>query len=212
MKQIAIMQDPSPPRRRAVQARSRATVERILEAAASLVAERGGDGATMTEIAQRAGVVIGSLYQYFPDKAGVMAALFERHSSGVREMLTEAMAGTSSLEDLSSRMETLAERYFAQHRDDPMFRGLWAVVQTDPALQALDVADTLTNADILFQAARPLYRGVDEDRLMAACTLGLQLSVAAARFALAIPAPLGAHAARTYSDMMRGAFLALEDG
>src|SRR5579859_6999482 len=120
MKEIAIMQDPAPPRRRAVQARSRATVERILEAAASLVAERGGDGATMTEIAQRAGVVIGSLYQYFPDKAGVMAALFERHGADVREMLIEAMAGTTSVEDLASRMEALAERYFAQHRDDPM--------------------------------------------------------------------------------------------
>ena len=207
-----MMSNSAPPRRRAVQARSRATVERILEAAASLVAERGGDAATMTEIAQRAGVVIGSLYQYFPDKAGVMAALFERHGAGVREMLIAAMAGTTSVDELASRMEALAERYFAQHRDDPMFRGLWAVVQTDPALQALDVADTLTNAQILFQAARPLFRRVDEDRLMAACALGLQLSVAAARFALAIPAPLGAHAARTYSDMMRGAFLALEEG
>jgi AcrR family transcriptional regulator len=201
-----------PPRRRAVQARSRATVERILESAASLIAERGAEAATMTEIAQRAGVVIGSLYQYFPDKAGVMAALFERHSAGVHAQLLEAVAGIESVDDMAARIDDLSVWYFALHRDDPLVRGLWGAVQTDPALQALDVADSLRNAEALFRLGRPLYRKVDDARLMAACALTMQLAVSAARFALAIPEPLSALSASVFSDMVRKAFLGLEEG
>ena len=204
--------NPAPPRRRAVQARSRATVERILESAAELIAERGPDAATMTEIAQRAGVVIGSLYQYFPDKAGVMAALFERHSAGVRVMLLDAVEGIQDLDVLTARVNDLAERYFALHRDDALVRGIWTAVQTDPALQALDVADSLSNAEALFRIARPLFRDVDDDRLMATCALIMQLSVSAARFALAIPEPLSALSASVFSDMVRNAFIGLEKG
>ena len=206
------MDSSSTPRRRAVQARSRATVERILDSATSLIAECGAEAATMTEIAQRAGVVIGSLYQYFPDKAGVMAALFERHSVGVREMLLGAVAGIDSLDAMADRIDALSEQYFALHRDDPVVRGLWAAIQTDPALQALDVADSLANAEALFRTARPLYRQVDDDRLMATCALTMQLAVSAARFALAIPEPLSALSAGVFSEMVRQAFLALETG
>lgn len=200
----------APPRRRAVQARSRATVERILASAAALIAERGAEAVTMTEIAQRAEVVIGSLYQYFPDRAGVMAALFERHNAGVRQMLLDGVAGVGGLDDLTARIEALTARYFALHREDPLFRGLWAVVQTDPMLQALDVEDSLRNARLLFDAARPLYAAVDEDRLMTTCALVMQLVLSAARFALAIPEPLSGLSAGVFSVMVRSAFEALE--
>lgn len=200
-----------PVRRRAVQARSRATVERILASAAALIGEVGPDAVTMTAIAQRADVVIGSLYQYFPDKAGVMAALFERHNAEVRAMLMAEIARIEGLDDLTGRIEALVERYFALHREDPVFRGIWAAVQTDPALQALDVADSLTNASILYAAARPFYGAVDETRLMATCALCMQLSLHAARFALAIPEPLSAMSGSVFSTMVRDAFLALRD-
>lgn len=202
----------APPRRRAVQARSRATVERILASALSLIAERGPEAVTMTEIASRAQVVIGSLYQYFPDKAGVMAALIEQHNAGVREMLEAAVAGAASLDDLAARTDGLVARYFALNRDDPVFHGMWAAMRTDPMLQALDVEDSLRNGRVLFRAARPLYRKVDEDRLMATCALGMHLALTAARFALAIPAPLGAFTPGIYSAMVRAAFLGLEEG
>jgi AcrR family transcriptional regulator len=51
-------------------------VKVILKAAANLIVERGYDGVTMTGIAQRARTSAGSLYQYYPDKAAVMQALF----------------------------------------------------------------------------------------------------------------------------------------
>jgi hypothetical protein len=130
----------------------------------------------------------------------------------VHAQLLEAVAGIESVDDMAARIDDLSVWYFALHRDDPLVRGLWGAVQTDPALQALDVADSLRNAEALFRLGRPLYRKVDDARLMAACALTMQLAVSAARFALAIPEPLSALSASVFSDMVRKAFLGLEEG
>lgn len=61
------------------QERSRRTVESVLEAAAQVFAQRGYANTTTNHIAARAGVSIGSLYQYFPSKDAVLLALAERH-------------------------------------------------------------------------------------------------------------------------------------
>ena len=66
------------PRKQARQARARATQEAIIEAAARILEAQGNAGLTTNAIAARAGVSIGSLYQYFPNKEAVLAALL-RH-------------------------------------------------------------------------------------------------------------------------------------
>lgn len=60
------------------QKRSREMVTRLLDATASTLAERGLDNTTTNHIAEKAGVSIGSLYQYFPDKDSLIEALLER--------------------------------------------------------------------------------------------------------------------------------------
>ncbi|HVL00200.1 MAG TPA: TetR/AcrR family transcriptional regulator [Dongiaceae bacterium] len=57
------------------QKRSREMVSRLLEATGATIAERGLDNTTTNHIAERAGVSIGSLYQYFPDKDALVEAL-----------------------------------------------------------------------------------------------------------------------------------------
>ncbi len=61
------------------QDRSRATVEKILAAADVEFAARGSTGVTTTQIAKRAGVSVGALYRFFPDKQAIAAALAERY-------------------------------------------------------------------------------------------------------------------------------------
>jgi AcrR family transcriptional regulator len=61
--------------------RGRARVEALLDAGASLFAEKGFAAATMTEIAQRAGAAIGSLYQFFPSKESLADALVDRYGA-----------------------------------------------------------------------------------------------------------------------------------
>ena len=65
-------------RRRPRQARSRATYDSILEAAVQVLARDGAAGLTTNRVAERAGVSIGTLYQYFPDKAAIVLAAAQR--------------------------------------------------------------------------------------------------------------------------------------
>jgi AcrR family transcriptional regulator len=68
-----------PLRKQPVQQRSAKRVELMLEACASLLDELGYDGVTTTLIAERAGVAVGSLYQFFPDKRAVVQELTKRN-------------------------------------------------------------------------------------------------------------------------------------
>ncbi|RAX41096.1 TetR/AcrR family transcriptional regulator [Rhizobium tropici] len=69
------------PRKQTVQARSAVTVEIIVEAAARILEERGLEGYTTNAVADRAGVSIGSLYQYFPNKDAITIALIHRETA-----------------------------------------------------------------------------------------------------------------------------------
>ena len=75
------------PRKPPQQDRSKITVEAILTATAQILTQEGYDTASTNRIAERAGVSIGSLYQYFPNKEALVAALVERHSNEMVEMV-----------------------------------------------------------------------------------------------------------------------------
>lgn len=80
------------PRRRPRQQRSKDTVAFLLEAAAQVFGERGYARTTTNHVAERAGVSIGTLYQYFPDKDALLVALAREHLDAARAALDEAAA------------------------------------------------------------------------------------------------------------------------
>ena len=73
-------QPPATPRKRPKQERSQATVQAILTATAHILTEEGYNHFTTNKVAERAGVSIGSLYQYFPNKDSLLLALAEHHA------------------------------------------------------------------------------------------------------------------------------------
>lgn len=79
--------DAKPPRRRAKQARARASVAAILEAAARVLLRHGYAGATTNRIAEVAGVSVGTLYQYFEDKDALFDSLIRREIAAVGHAL-----------------------------------------------------------------------------------------------------------------------------
>lgn len=85
------------PRKTAQQARSRATQEAILEATARILESRGRAALTTNEIARRAGVSIGSLYQYFPNKQAILATLIRDKRA---ELLAQMQA---ALEEMAAQ-------------------------------------------------------------------------------------------------------------
>jgi AcrR family transcriptional regulator len=80
------------PRKRPRQERARATVDAILDAATELLVSVGYDKSSTNKIAQRAGVSVGSLYQYFPNKESIVIALLERHTDQMLGLLEESVA------------------------------------------------------------------------------------------------------------------------
>src|SRR3954470_9305494 len=85
------------PRKRPRQARSRATVESVLEATARVLVKRGFDGLTTNLVAEAAGVSIGSLYQYFPNKAALVAALIEKHVEETTSLMLAELTRVAQL-------------------------------------------------------------------------------------------------------------------
>tara|TARA_Y100000815_G_C13346072_1_gene502107 strand:+ start:1777 stop:2382 length:606 start_codon:yes stop_codon:yes gene_type:complete len=84
---------PHQPRKHARQARARATQEAIVEAAARILEADGASALTTNRIAERAGVSIGSLYQYFPDKRSVIAQLLRRERAALLDDVRAASDG-----------------------------------------------------------------------------------------------------------------------
>jgi len=82
------------PRKTARQTRATQTVEAIVEAAARILETRGLEGYTTNAVAERAGVSIGSLYQYFPNKDAITLALIARESAPLMQEVGEAAAET----------------------------------------------------------------------------------------------------------------------
>ncbi|PRY45926.1 MULTISPECIES: TetR/AcrR family transcriptional regulator [Umezawaea] len=110
----------TPLRRQPVQQRSAKRVERMLEACASLIEEVGYDGVTTTLIAERAGVAVGSLYQFFPDKRAVVQALTMRNLDKFMDTITARFAKTP-LEHWWDAVDTIFDAYVGMHRDVPAF-------------------------------------------------------------------------------------------
>lgn len=113
-----IPRPPSAMRKEPRQARSRATVEAIIQAGARILGARGWPGFTTNEVADVAGVSIGSLYQYFPNKLALVDAIRRRHFDDVLAVLRRAGDGRGSPERIAG----------------DLVRGMIAVHCVNPAL------------------------------------------------------------------------------
>lgn len=86
------------------QARSRVTVEAILVAGARILSDEGWAGFTTNKVAERAGVSIGSLYQYFPDKLSLVDAIRRRHLEDCIAVMRNIRAGAASLTEFATKL------------------------------------------------------------------------------------------------------------
>ncbi|MBX3490429.1 MAG: TetR family transcriptional regulator [Parvibaculum sp.] len=208
----APMSDAAAARRKPTQARALARVERILAAASELIAETGSDAVKMTEVAERAGVPIGSLYQYFPDKAAILQTLAERFAERVRAGIAESLAGVATRDDALARVDRLLEDYYALFLTEPVVRDIWSGTQSDKKLQELDITDSRANARVVADALKHLVPRKERARFETVCFLTMQLTGAAVRLAIAVDRKEGDRLMAEYRRMLRdevGGFLAL---
>ncbi|GAB3440208.1 TetR family transcriptional regulator [Streptomonospora sediminis] len=113
----------APLRRLPAQQRSMVRVQRMLDACAELLDEGGYSELSTTRIAERAGVAIGSVYQFFPDKKAITQALGLRYLDMFTARLRERLA-EGTREHWTQAADVIIDEYLAMHRTVPGFRSL----------------------------------------------------------------------------------------
>ncbi len=124
--------------RRPRQERSRATVEAILEATAQVLRRDALEGCTTAGIAKRAGVSVGTLYQYFPNKEAVYDALIDRLLD--ERVATRAALLARDLEvfDMGPATTMLIDDLMAVHLADPKLQHQLHRYEAASGLERLD--------------------------------------------------------------------------
>ena len=131
------------PRKRPRQERSKVTVDTILAATARVLVKKGFDGLTTNAVAEAAGVSIGSLYQYFPSKEALVAALIEQHIEEMQQALFSEMTRVAQL-PMAQAVRALIELTIRAHSIEPeLHRVLTEQVPRVGRLARLAEADSI---------------------------------------------------------------------
>jgi len=105
-----------------VQRRSRRTLDRLLDAAEALLADRTFDELTVTEVVRRAKSSVGSFYARFPDKEALLGAIYERHQQRMIALMDDELAPERWADlPVAAVMERMVGRLVRFHRSQ---RGL----------------------------------------------------------------------------------------
>lgn len=123
------------------QERSKARLERILDVADAVFAESGYDAATMEEIAARAETSIGSLYQFFPNKKALFAALRTRYLDRARELFEALLTGDAVARPWQALLDEIIDAFWRFHCDLPGFRAVW--MHQSITAEMLDAGDKM---------------------------------------------------------------------
>lgn len=171
-------------RRKPSQARSREKVKLILDCATALIAQQGSDAMRMSEVAQNAGISIGALYQYFPDKTAIVRVLAQRYNQEARECIEQGLIQVQTLPQLIEAFNCLIDEYYALFMAEPVMRDIWAATQANKTLREEEVAESRLNGALLAAAIRRLRPQSDPAAVENAAFLLMHLGEATMRLAV----------------------------
>ncbi|EPH35798.1 MULTISPECIES: TetR/AcrR family transcriptional regulator [Acinetobacter] len=106
------------PRKMPRQGRSKVTVDAILQSAAEILKEMDYAKFNTNLVAERAGISIGSLYQYFPNKDALIVALHKKHTQHIHDLL-RTVIDHQNAQTLKQRIESLVDAVIAAHSFEP---------------------------------------------------------------------------------------------
>lgn len=196
-------------RRAPIQKRSRERVDAILANATAMIAETGSDALRMSELAQRTGISIGSLYQYFPDKSAVIRALAERCNEESRACIAEGLAHAANMEELAAAFGALIDTYYDLFLAEPVIRDIWSAVQADGVLRAMEVEESRHNGALLAERLKAFRPQTEAGRIEATALLVMHLGEATMRLAVSVGRAEGDALVAAYKQMAIRDLLAL---
>lgn len=144
---MAVRRIDANPRKLPRQARSKATVDAVVTAAAQVLIEQGYEGATTMRVAERAGVSIGSLYQYFPNKESLIVVLIERHADRIVEIMEKALGDPANV-TLADGLRAIIRAGTSAHHLDPTLHKILneQIPRVGRLAKAMDTISQITRA------------------------------------------------------------------
>ena len=147
------------------QARSIATFTSILDAATEIVVERGIQGLNTNFVAERAGINIGTVYHYFPDKTAILLELFrldQQQRAGYLYDKYRELPSATDLDRWATETYALALKLRTEHPTTALLRRAYRSV---PELVMYDEQDTAQWIGFLSKLLRERFKNLSEVRL-----------------------------------------------
>jgi AcrR family transcriptional regulator len=160
----SVQKDRPAPRKRPSQARSVETMSIIIEAAARILEMEAHNGFSTNAVASKAGVSIGTLYQYFPNKEAILGALIARETAQLLSRAEGALEKPCAQEALSFLIAAAIEHQFKRP-------GLARILDFEEARLPFDIATQKLNdgvTDVAVQIVRRLDLHLPEDERVTA--------------------------------------------
>ena len=149
------------PKKSASQQRSRATVDALIESTARILVREGFDKASTNRIAEVAGVSVGSLYQYFPSKEALVAAVIDRHQHEIMQTVRGELAQIM-VQPVEKAVRQLVAVAVKAHQVDPRLHR--ALAEQIPRVGKLEKLETFNRENFtLFRTYLERHR--DEVRV-----------------------------------------------
>jgi AcrR family transcriptional regulator len=197
----AAVEDQPSLRRLPSQRRSRERVERILNCATALIEQRGSDALRMSDVADRTGISIGSLYQYFPDKSAIIRTLAERYNAQGLACIEAELATVRDVEGLRRSFARLVDIYYGLFLAEPVMRDIWSGTQADKALRDVELAASRANGAVLAATLARLRPAANRKALAASALSVMYLGEAAMRLAISVDRAEGGAIVAAYKRM-----------
>jgi AcrR family transcriptional regulator len=148
-------------RHRPVQQRGRVRFDAILASARDLLAEGGVEGFTIEDVAAHAGIPVGSIYQFFPNKFAIVAELDARDTEALVDDLIAA-AGRFPTDDWQSEADHIIDLIATHWVEDPSRRAVWLAMRSTAATRPLAAEHTRALVRTLLPIIRQLTAGMAE--------------------------------------------------
>ncbi|MBW9116034.1 TetR family transcriptional regulator [Rhizobium cauense] len=194
-------------RRKPKQERSIQRLDLILSAATAIIAEKGVSAMRMTELAVAAKVPIGSVYQYFPEKAAIVKALFDRHASAIQDRIADAFSKVQSVDHALDVLSATIDWHYDDYRRDAAYLGIWMGTETDHDLLRLNIEHSKRIADIFEDTLRRVAPELSGADMQARTYLFSHLLGASIRLAIVSEDSLARRILDEWKRVIRMAFL-----
>jgi len=135
------------------QARSQARIDAALDAATGLLEREGIDAVTTTRVATEAGMAVGSVYRYFPDREAILDTLWGRYLQDFGRLMDD-LGERAERETWDDPVGVVIDAFVAFYRDKPALRAIWFGSRLSDDVMAADRQQDLTMAEGLERLIR----------------------------------------------------------